>query len=366
MKKSTFRHCLGRRLRFSNDRSTQADAVHSRIRRADCSRRACCGAVCSSSEPALVREVCCRRRQKIKEREGCNVYRLMGDRVNKNRIIQGRTDRDGDRHKSIVAAGVDIVCQRGLPGSQGRHELVASRAGASAGYGNVCDADPSRHTPCRYFYSCKYQYKQLLNKRKSNTDDCANHVDCSNGNSFFLATEGSVMACSCCNQSVDCGSCNGVSGGCQGSDCYSNSGREIWCGSNIIRDLVQQCVLGTGFSSCNTMLQYLPQELRNKYATCYCMSAQSRCDTGSYPCCRVFWERGFSEYAVYAWLKDKCVWQKIHTEITQVADSGCARQQPNCDCPPPPVCTPPSCPDTASGLNDQSIGKSCQCNNPFP
>ena len=174
-----------------------------------------------------------------------------------------------------------------------------------------------------------------------------------------------MMPCPCCGQ-VDCGFCNGTTGGCQGSECYSNSGVELWCGSNIIRDSVQQCIRGVGFGRCADLLYLASQDIRDKYANCYCMLAQSRCDTGSYPCCRVFWARGFSEVAGYVWLKDKCLWEKIYVELNLVADSGCIRQQPNCDCPPPPTCTPPSCPDTAPGRNDPANFITCQCNNPFP
>jgi|688.fasta_scaffold86022_4 hypothetical protein len=173
------------------------------------------------------------------------------------------------------------------------------------------------------------------------------------------------MSCQCCGQ-VDCGSCNGQTGGCQGSGCYSNSGVEQWCGGAIVRSLTQQCIRGTGFSQCAFLLSAAPQDVQNKYAGCYCMSAQSRCDIGSYQCCRVSWARGFSEYAVYVWLKDKCLWEKVYVELNLVKDSGCVRQGGACDCPPPPTCNPPSCPDTAPGRNDPANNITCQCNNPFP
>ena len=172
------------------------------------------------------------------------------------------------------------------------------------------------------------------------------------------------MACPCCGQ-VDCGFCNGVTGGC-GANCYSNSGVEEWCGSNIVRDLVQQCIPGVGFGECSSLLYLAPQDTRTKYAGCYCMVAQSRCDTGLFPCCKVFWQKGFSEVAGYVWLKDKCLWEKIYVELNEVANTGCVVYAANCSCPPPPVCTPPQCPDTFSGRNDVANNIRCVCNNPFP
>ena len=174
------------------------------------------------------------------------------------------------------------------------------------------------------------------------------------------------MACSCCGQ-VDCGFCNGTTGGCQGSECYSNSGVENWCGTTIVRDSVQQCIRGIGFGQIVNLSYLLPQDVIEKYRYCYYMLAQSRCDTASFPCLCVQWGRGFSEQAVYAWLKDQCLWQKVWSQVNLVADSQCVKRGPeNCDCPPPPTCTPPSCPDTAPGRNDPANFITCQCNNPFP
>jgi hypothetical protein len=171
-----------------------------------------------------------------------------------------------------------------------------------------------------------------------------------------------MMPCPCCNQ-VDCGYCDGVTGVCG----YGNCRSEIlgtFCGQTRIISRSEQpyggVVYDINFFSPNTF----SDEQKKQYAGCYFTVLQSECWQSNYPCCGTRWEVGYYRTFVYVWLKDKCLWEKIQTQLPEVTDifpNTCV-QSPGttCGCGTKPECTPPLCPETISGK------PGCACNNPFP